>query len=90
MRRNQSRPGPSSWRQQPGVCTLAVSLTLHAQCARADETVSFWVPGQFGRLAAVPTTPGWSLGTVYYHTSVSAFGGVAAVKNPNRPLRANS
>ena len=76
----RSRLWPGSW-QQLGVCALAVFLTLFAQRARADESgVSFWVPGQFGSLAAVPTTPGWSLGTVYYHTSVSASGGVAVTK----------
>lgn len=76
----RSWPGSSSW-QQLGVCALAVFLTLCAQRARADESgVSFWVPGQFGSLAAVPTTPGWSLGAVYYHTSVSASGGVAAAR----------
>src|SRR6185312_9931032 len=59
----------------------AVFLTLSAQRARADESgVSFWIPGQFGSLAAVPTTPGWSLGTVYYHMSVAASGNVAAAK----------
>ncbi|KRQ14666.1 phenol degradation protein meta [Bradyrhizobium manausense] len=63
------------------VCALAVFLTLAAQPARADETGnSFWFPGQFGSLAAVPTTPGWSLGTVYYHASVAASGGVAAAR----------
>jgi hypothetical protein len=30
------------------------------------------LPGQFGSLSAVPPHPGWSLATVYYHTSVSA------------------
>ena len=39
-----------------------------------------WIPGQFGSLAAVPTTPGWSLGTIYYHTSVAASGNIAAAK----------
>lgn len=81
MRRSQSRPGPGAWQQQLSVCVLGILLILSAQCARADETgVSFWVPGQFGSLAAAPTTPGWSLGTVYYHTSVSASGGVAAAR----------
>jgi hypothetical protein len=47
--------------------------------ASADEGgVSFWLPGTFGSLAAVPVTPGWSLGTTYYHTSVSAGADVAA------------
>src|SRR3974390_2262249 len=47
--------------------------------ARADEGgVSFWIPGLFGSLAAVPQQqPGWSLSSIYYHTSVSAGGDVA-------------
>src|SRR4029450_1056400 len=42
--------------------------------AAADEGgVSFWVPGFFGSLAAAPQqAQGWSLTTIYYHTSVSA------------------
>jgi hypothetical protein len=62
-----------------GATTIA-TLALH-QTAYADESgVSFWLPGQFGSLAAVPQTPGWSLGAVYYHTTVLAFGGVAAAR----------
>jgi hypothetical protein len=50
----------------------AIAMTLSS--AKADEGgVSFWVPGLFGSLAAVPQPqPGWALGTIYYHTSVSA------------------
>ena len=41
--------------------------------AVADEGgASFWLPGQFGSLAAVPVEPGWSLGAVYYHSSIGA------------------
>jgi hypothetical protein len=41
----------------------------------ADEGgVSFWLPGQFGSFAAVQSDPGWSLGSVFYHTSVDADG----------------
>ena len=54
---------------------------LSPQTALADEGgVSFWLPGLFGSLAAVPLTPGWSLASIYYHTSVSAAGNVAAAK----------
>src|SRR3954454_19406216 len=64
-----------------GVAGIASCLVMGARHSRADESgVSFWVPGQFGSLAAVPTTPGWSLGTVYYHTSVAASGAVAAAR----------
>ena len=37
-------------------------------------------PGFFGSLAATPQQPGWSLANIYYHTSVSAGGGVALAR----------
>ena len=47
--------------------------------ARADEGgVSFWLPGLFGSLAAVPQQPGWSLAITNYYTAVNAAGDVAA------------
>jgi hypothetical protein len=49
-----------------------------ASVSLADESgTSFWLPGQFGSLAAAPGQPGWALATVYYHTSVSAGADVA-------------
>ena len=56
---------------------LAFTLLLASTAAQvgsssalADEGgVSFWLPGQYGSLAAVPHDPGWSLPLVYYHTS---------------------
>jgi len=49
--------------------------------AAADEGgVSFWLPGLFGSLAAAPQQPGWSLTSVYYHTSVSAGADVARAR----------
>src|SRR5438128_12320097 len=60
---------------------VAIATIALPQFARADESgVSFWLPGLFGSLAAVPQTPGWSLGSIYYHTSVGASGGVAAAR----------
>src|ERR1035438_5635858 len=60
---------------------LAPAIVLFSQCALADEGgVSFWVPGFFGSLAAAPQKPGWSLATVYYHTSVSAGSDVALAR----------
>jgi hypothetical protein len=47
--------------------------------SRADEAgISFWLPGQFGSLAAVAGQPGWSLQTAYYHATAGASGSVAA------------
>src|SRR5450631_4299673 len=67
---------------RPAVVGAAAIATLALpQIAHADESgISFWLPGFFGSLAAVPQTPGWSLGSVYYHTSVAASGGVAAAR----------
>src|SRR6516225_9346212 len=50
--------------------------------APADEGgVRFWIPGFFGSLAATPTTPGWSVTSIYYHDSVSAGGNVALARD---------
>jgi hypothetical protein len=55
------------------LAAAVVGGELGAGPASADEGgVSFWLPGQFGSLIAVPAQPGWSLGTAYYHTSVDA------------------
>jgi hypothetical protein len=49
--------------------------------AAADQGgVSFWIPGFFGSLAAVPPQPGWALTNIDYHTSVSAGAGVAIAR----------
>ncbi|WP_249135273.1 transporter [Bradyrhizobium sp. AUGA SZCCT0222] len=50
-----------------------------SEAAYADENgISFWLPGQFGSLAAAPAVPGWSAAVIYYHTTVGASGAVAA------------
>ena len=47
----------------------------------ADEGgVGFWLPGLFGSLAAAPQVPGWSLGMIYIHDSVSASSNVATAR----------
>jgi hypothetical protein len=67
------------WLKQ-SVLVLGVLITAPT-IAQADEGgVSFWVPGFFGSLAAAPQQPGWSLTTIYYHTSVSAGADVAIAR----------
>jgi len=62
-------------------CFTAGFLAFGGQLALADEGgISFWLPGQFGSLAAAPQVPGWSFANIYYHTSVSAGGDVAAAR----------
>lgn len=52
---------------------ITALATLSPQIAVADEGgVSFWVPGNYGSLAAVPGQPGWTLSTVNWFDSVSA------------------
>jgi hypothetical protein len=65
-----------------GAAAIATFLALPNDAARADEGgVSFWVPGFFGSLAAVPSqAPGWSVTAIYYHTSVSAGADVARAR----------
>jgi hypothetical protein len=59
---------------------LAAGISLLVpQVAAADENgISFWLPGLYGSLAAAPTTPGWSMGAIYYHASVNQSGAAAA------------
>lgn len=64
-----------------GCAVTAVMLSTAPEISRADESgISFWLPGQYGSLAAVPQTPGWALGAIYYHTSVTASGAAAAAR----------
>src|SRR5262245_28959358 len=64
-----------------GLLTILL-VAFSPTTSSADEGgVSFWLPGLFGSLAAVPQQqPGWSLMTTYYHTSVSAGAEVARAR----------
>lgn len=56
-------------------CTsvAAAAMLLAAQTAQADEAgVGFWLPGNFGSFAALPSEPGWSLPLIYFHGKASA------------------
>jgi len=73
----------SLFRSSLVIGSIAVgSVAAVPEIARADEGgVSFWIPGFFGSLAAVPAqAPGWSVTSIYYHDSVSAGGNVALAK----------
>ena len=57
----------------------AAALLVSPDIARADESgISFWLPGCMAVSPRLPTTPGWSVATIYYHTSVNASGAAAA------------
>jgi hypothetical protein len=65
-----------------GSAFALTALAVTAGPAFADEGgVSFWLPGLFGSLAAVPQEPGFSIATFYYHTTVSAGPSVALARD---------
>ena len=54
----------------------AFVLFVNPQVAFADAGgASFWLPGTFGSLAAVPGVPGWAYSTIYVHEQENAGGG---------------
>jgi len=78
------RPAVLSRAVQSGLVSVALALAAILSVpgiSLADEGgVSFWLPGQFGSLAAAPQQPGWALAIINYYTSVSAAGSVAAAR----------
>ncbi|MGA7386133.1 MAG: hypothetical protein WBW81_15990 [Methylocella sp.] len=61
-------------------------IALAPQVSFADEDgVSFWIPGTFGSLAAVPGEPGWSFATFNYYDNIY-YDNISA--GPTLPLRA--
>jgi len=66
------------WRRVATAFFVFAAIAGSANVSFADEDgISFWLPGFFGSLAAVPAQPGFSLTSIYYHDDVSASGGVA-------------
>jgi hypothetical protein len=64
------------------IAAVAVgAIALSSQPMLADEGgVSFWLPGSYGSLSAVPSVPGWSFSTFNYYASVSAGKGADFVR----------
>jgi hypothetical protein len=77
---------------------LALVAAMLPSASRADEGgVSFWLPGLYGSLAAVPVGPGWSFGSFLYNTNVRAGADVARAReitigrfNPTLNLNLNA
>jgi hypothetical protein len=60
-------------------CLLATlsCLSLPGTAAADEGGVSFWLPGQYGSFAAVPSEPGWSFEGSYYHASADDSRGIS-------------
>src|SRR5262252_5237067 len=66
------------WRRVATAFFVFAAIAGSANISFADEDgISFWLPGFFGSLAAVPAQPGFSLTSIYYHDDVSASGNAA-------------
>ena len=60
------------------VSATAVATLIGLRTSSADESgVSFWQPGTFGNLAAVPGAPGWSFNATYFHATLAGGSSVA-------------
>jgi len=56
----------------------ALVSPIFSNIAMADEGgVSFWIPGDFGSYAAVPSQPGWLFEGTYYHASAATGRGIS-------------
>jgi hypothetical protein len=54
----------------------ALRAVTCSDVAAADESgISFWLQGQFGSFAAVPSEPGWSFDNTFYHATAATSGG---------------
>jgi hypothetical protein len=50
---------------------VAFALIFDQRLSSADESgASFWAPGTFANLAAVPGQPGWSFSATYFHATL--------------------
>jgi hypothetical protein len=53
------------------VSVIAFASYFGLRSAPADESgASFWAPGTFANLAAVPGEPGWSFSATYFHATL--------------------
>src|SRR5215470_7620934 len=82
----QTSATAQSGRGRKRLFASAVALTLAGvaslpAASRADEGgVSFWVPGLYASLIAVPLQPGWTVNETYYHWQGQAGADVAAAR----------
>jgi hypothetical protein len=68
----------NSRRLLAAVSAIVFSSFLGQRSAPADESgVSFWQPGTFSNLAAVPGPPGWSFTATYFHATLAGGSSVA-------------
>jgi hypothetical protein len=75
--RGHTRLGSLAW---SFVLALAAGLSLPAVAFADEDGVSFWLPGIYGSLAAVPQQSGFTFTAINYFDSVSGSGSIAAAR----------
>ena len=77
-----SEPARSPLRSFAASIALALSaaIVLPAVSFADEDGVSFWLPGIYGSLAAVPQQPGFTFTAINYFDSVSGSGSIAAAR----------
>jgi hypothetical protein len=67
------------------ISLIGLAVIFGCGSSSADESgASFWSPGTFANLAAVPGEPGWSFSATYFHTSLT--GGSNQATSDTLPL----
>jgi hypothetical protein len=69
-----------SGRLLASVVAVAAAASLPTGSLADEGGVSFWLPGIFGSLAAVPLSPGWTVNETYYHWQGQAGADVSAAR----------
>lgn len=59
---------------------IGAVISLPAASFADEDVVSFWLPGIYGSLAAVPQQPGFTFTAINYFDSVSGSGSIAAAR----------
>jgi len=59
---------------------LSAAIVLPTVSFADEDGVSFWLPGIYGSLAAVPQQPGFTFTAINYFDSVSGSGSMAAAR----------
>ena len=62
------------------VAALAAAVAFPTNGFADEGGVSFWVPGLYASLAAVPLQPGWTVNETYYHWQGQAGADVSAAR----------
>lgn len=65
-----------------GAAALAAFAAVLGVACADEGGASYWVPGSFGSMAAVPTSPGWSVTAIHYYSNTHQPGAATLTQDP--------